>query len=285
MKSIRVRTPAKVNLFLRVLRGRPDGYHDIESLFQAIDLEDELIIEKIQGTSVLEAPGFPNLENEENLIIKAVRWIERETDAKLQVRIRLNKIIPIAAGLGGGSTDAAAALMGICSLFNLQLPEEAIYRGARTLGADVPFFLKGGSAVGEGVGDVLTPVDLPLDYGLLLVNSGFPVSTAAVYREYSASLTGMVGTGKLWTRIREHQDLASLLYNDLQAPAERLHPEISEVRIFLEGAGLKKSLMSGSGPTIFGIGDPGELSGIRELVPKRWHAFLVRPVKRGLIMD
>jgi len=281
MKHLRIKTPAKINLFLRVLERRPDGYHNIETLFQTVDLEDELIIEKAEGTSLLTVPGFPGLENEENLVIKAVRRLERETGRDLPVRIQLNKNIPIAAGLGGGSTNAAAALLGVSSLFDLDFTEEAVRQIAGSLGADVPFFLKGGSAVGEGVGDVLTSVDLPLDYGILLVNPGFSVSTAEVYKEFSVSLTGPARNGKLWTVIEEPRGPADLLCNDLQEVAERLHPEISEVRIFLERNGLNKALMSGSGPTVFAVGASDKLNGIAEQLPNKWRAWVVNPIKRG----
>jgi 4-diphosphocytidyl-2-C-methyl-D-erythritol kinase len=285
MKRVCVKTPSKINLFLRVLGRRPDGYHNIETLFQAVDLEDELIIEKTHGPSALTVPAFPGLENEENLIIKAVKRLQQETGLELPVRIQLNKNIPIAAGLGGGSTDAAAALLGVCSLFDLDFAEEALSEIGASLGADVPFFLKGGSAVGEGVGDLLTPVDLPLDYGILLVNPGFSVSTAAVYKEFSVSLTGPARNGKLWTVIGERRSPEDLLCNDLQEVAERLHTEISEVRLFLEGNGLEKTLMSGSGPTIFAIGASDQLSGIVALLPNNWRAWVVSPINRGPIMS
>jgi 4-diphosphocytidyl-2-C-methyl-D-erythritol kinase len=285
MKRIRIRTPAKINLFLRVLERRPDGYHNIETLFQAVNLEDELIIEKTTGPSVLVVPGFPNLEDEENLITKAVRRLELVTERDLSVRIQLHKNIPIAAGLGGGSTDAAAALLGVCSLFDLDFTAEALRQVAGSLGADVPFFLKGGCAVGEGVGDILTPVDLPLDYGILLVNPEFTVSTAAVYKEFSVSLTGSARNGKLWTVIGERRGLEDLLCNDLQEVAERLHPEISEVRIFLEGNGLEKTLMSGSGPTIFAVGASDQLSGMMDLLPDKWRAWVVNPIEHGPIIS
>ena len=272
--------------FILESAGAPAGrVHNIETLFQAVDLEDELIIEKTSGPSVLTVPGFPDLENEENLVTKAIRRLEWQIESDLPVRIQLNKNIPIAAGLGGGSTDAAAALQGVCSLFDLDLTEEALRQVARSLGADVPFFLKGGSAVGEGVGDVLTPVDLPLDYGILLVNPGFSVSTAAVYKEFSVSLTGPAWNGKLWTVIGERRGPEALLRNDLQEVAERLHPEISEVRIFLERNGLEKTLMSGSGPTIFAVGASDRLSGMMDLLPNKWRAWVVNPIEHGPILS
>jgi 4-diphosphocytidyl-2-C-methyl-D-erythritol kinase len=285
MKRVHIKTPAKINLFLRVLERRPDGYHNIETIFQAVDLQDELIIERTSDPSILTVPGYSNLENEENLVIKAIRRLELQIGYDLPTKIQLNKNIPIAAGLGGGSTNAAAALIAVCSLFNLDLSEEAIYELARSLGADVPFFLNGGSAVGRGVGDVLAPIDLPVDYSILLVNPGFDVSTAAVYQKLSSSLTGPALDGKLSTVIQEHQHLEDLLHNDLQAVAEGLYPEISEVRIFLRRNGLKKTLVSGSGPTVFAIGASDQLSRVAGFLPGKWRAWIVNPIKHGPIMS
>jgi 4-diphosphocytidyl-2-C-methyl-D-erythritol kinase len=281
MERVHIKTPAKINLFLRVLERRADGYHNIETIFQAVDLQDELIIEKTSDASVLTVPGYSNLESEENLVIKAIRRLELQIGRDLPTKIQLNKNIPIAAGLGGGSTNAAAALIGVCSLFNLDLSEEAIYEIARSLGADVPFFLNGGSAVGQGVGDVLAPIDLPLDYSILLVNPGFYVSTAAVYEKLSSSLTGPARDGKLWTMIQEHRHLEDLLHNDLQAVAEGLYPEISEVRTFLKRNGLNKTLMSGSGPTVFAMGASDQLSRVAGILPGKWRAWIVNPIKHG----
>jgi 4-diphosphocytidyl-2-C-methyl-D-erythritol kinase len=281
MERVHIKTPAKINLFLRVLERRADGYHNIETIFQAVDLQDELIIEKTSDASVLTVPGYSSLENEENLVIKAIRRLELQIGRDLPTKLQLNKNIPIAAGLGGGSTNAAAALIGVCSLFNLDLSEEAIYEIARSLGADVPFFLNGGSAVGQGVGDVLAPIDLPLDYSILLVNPGFYVSTAAVYEKLSSSLTGPARDGKLWTMIQEHRHLEDLLHNDLQAVAEGLYPEISEVRTFLKRNGLNKTLMSGSGPTVFAMGASDQLSRVAGILPGKWRAWIVNPIKHG----
>jgi 4-diphosphocytidyl-2-C-methyl-D-erythritol kinase len=285
MKNVRVRTPAKVNIFLRVLARRADGYHNIETLFQAIGIEDELVIEKSSRETRLESPGFPELENEKNLVLRALRWLETETGSALPVRIRLYKRIPLAAGLGGGSSDAAAALVGLSSLFELNLPGEALARGAKSLGADVPFFLMGGTAIGEGIGDLLTRVDLPFDCGIMLINPDFPVSTPAVYREYSRSLTGAAREGKLWHMVRGLRNPKDILYNDLQSAAKRLYPQLSEIEESLKRAGLEKPLMSGSGPTFFELGKSERLQEMRERLPKGFKTFVTLPVFSGPVID
>jgi 4-diphosphocytidyl-2-C-methyl-D-erythritol kinase len=285
MKSLRVRTPAKINLFLRVLGVRPDGYHDLETLFQAIDLDDELTIAKGDTEATLRVPGFPELETENNLVMRALRRLEAHTGRQLSVCMTLSKKIPAAAGLGGGSSDAAAALKGLSHLFDLGLSDQELAAAALTLGADVPFFLTGGTAVGEGIGERLTPVTLPFEYELILVNPGFPVSTASIFREFSKNLTGKPLEGRLWMRIREGRSVEDLLDNDLQSVAEALHPQIRGVRDLMEKAGVRKTLMSGSGPTVFGP-VPVHSSGVLvKQFPSHWKIVTARPVTRGMVID
>lgn len=287
MKSIRVRTPAKINLFLRVLGRRRDGYHDLETLFQAVDLHDELFIRESAGETTLEVPGFPELETHGNLVLKAIRWLRERTGDRIAAGIRLTKRIPVAGGLGGGSSDAAAALVGICELFDVGLSRDDLLQGAATIGADVPFFLVGGSAVGEGVGERLTPVDVSKEYELVLVDPGFPVSTATVFRELSRSLTGETRRGRLWDVLRERRKLAEMLHNDLQPVSERLYPKIAEIRTTLEKAGVEAALMSGSGAAIFGLTQPDSAYAerVREKLPDDWKIVLTRPKGEGILID
>lgn len=287
MKSLRVRTPAKINLYLRVVGTRPDGYHDLETLFQAIDLYDELIIRETVGPSRLEVPRHPALENEDNLIMRALHWIERRSGRRFSVNIRLKKRIPVAAGLGGGSSDAAATILGLQALYDLKLGTDEIIRDAGKIGADVPFFLVGGSAVGEGIGERLTQVSIPLDYGLILVHPGFPVSTAAIYRDFDRILTGKRRHDTVWMTLESGQELEELLHNDLQPVTEVLHPEISEIGNLVEKAGATRALMTGSGPTIFGIARPNreEAERIKEKLPAEWNTQVAIPQDLGILID
>lgn len=285
MKSLRVKTPAKINLFLRIVRRRDDGYHDLETIFQAIDLWDELIVRRTEGSPSFKVSGRPDLEGPENLVVRAVRLLEQEVHSGLPVEMVLYKNIPTAGGLGGGSSDAAASLTALNVLFNLELEEETLKRVALRLGADVPFFLVGGSAVGEGVGERLTPVDLPTAYGIVLVNPGFPVSTARIFTEFSKTLTVERERGTVWGLLRETEEIGALLHNDLQAVTERLHPEVSEVCKSLDRLGMTKVLMSGSGPTVFGIGPSSETEGIRSALSTKWQSYAVRPIREGIRVD
>jgi 4-diphosphocytidyl-2-C-methyl-D-erythritol kinase len=287
VRSLRIRTPAKINLFLRVLGLRADGYHDIETLFQAIDLYDEIIVSETNEDPRIEARGHPELETEDNLAMRALRWMERETGDRFSVTLSLTKSIPVAAGLGGGSSDAAAALRALTLLYYPKIDEEALRRGAVELGADVAFFLQGGTAVGEGLGEKLTPVMLSVDYGLILVNPGFPVSSGGVYQEFASTLTTPRREGTLWHVLRERRDPRELLENDLQGIAEKIHPEIREARRAVELAGARPTLMSGSGPTVFGIAesDTEHLRGIKRKLPDRWLVLMSRPIETGPIID
>ena len=282
---MRLYAPAKVNLFLRVLGKRGDGYHELETVFQAIDLEDELIIHKAAARSSLEVPGHKDLETESNLVMRALRWLEKESGRKLPAAMQLVKNIPVAAGLGGGSSNAAAALLGIRALYDLDLEDHALLQGAASLGADVPFFFYGGTAVGEGIGELLTKVELPDDYGLVLVNPGFPVLTSVVFRSFSKTLTGEFRKGRVWAVIEESRSVEDLLHNDLQSMAEELHPEISNIRNKVETAGARRALMTGSGPTVFGIAESDVTEEIAKSLPASWNCFTVRPTRRGIRID
>jgi 4-diphosphocytidyl-2-C-methyl-D-erythritol kinase len=287
MKSVRVKTPAKINLFLRVLGLRPDGYHTIETIFQAIDLHDEVILRETTGPTEIKVPGHPELESDDNLVIRALRWVQKATGRRFSVKVHLDKHIPSAAGLGGGSSDAAATLLGMQAMFDLGLGEADLHRGAVQLGADVPFFLVGGTAVGEGIGEELSRVILPTDYGLVLANPGFPVSTAAVFRELDSTLTREPKESKLWSLLRERPTLGDLLENDLQPIAEEMYPEIAEIRRTLTQLVASWALMTGSGPTVFGIVEPNSplVERIGKRLPHRWNPIVSAPCSHGPLID
>jgi 4-diphosphocytidyl-2-C-methyl-D-erythritol kinase len=287
MKRIRIRTPAKINLFLRVLNRRADGYHEIETLFQAIDLYDELLIEETGTGFALEVPGYPELETEDNLVVRAVRQFEQLTSRPVEARIVLNKLIPTAAGLGGGSSDAAATLLGLRHLLIDEMPVTDLVPVAAKLGADVPFFLHGGTAIGEGIGDRLTPVSINTDYSLLMINPGVPVSTAQVYAGLPSTLTAMPRVGILRGKLDKKQPLDGLLFNDLQSIAEKIRPEIVIVRRYLEQMPSEGVLMSGSGPTVFAV--LAEADHVLSLdltgTSSQWRVFRARPVMGGPVID
>jgi len=254
MDRIALETPAKINLTLRVLGRRPDGYHELESLMVPIDLWDRLQIERRPAGIELRCPGRPQLEGPANLVQRAARaWLERSRQ-RFGLRLTLHKRIPLAAGLGGGSSDAAACLRGLQAIGNADLSTEELDALAAGLGADVPFFLRAGPQLARGIGDRLQPVAGLPPFWLLLACAPFGLATRDVFQGLKYQLTipadgDRHGTPQQWG----FADLAAGLVNDLQPTAERMRPEIGRVRQELERSGAAGCLMSGSGPSVYGV--------------------------------
>lgn len=259
MKELKLKAMAKINLGLDVLRKREDGYHDLRMIMQTIRLYD-----KVQLT-VTEAPGIrvkTNLSflpvNEDNLVYRAAKLLMEEFDIQKGVFINLEKHIPVAAGLAGGSSDAAAVLVGINRLFRLGLSREALMERGVKLGADVPFCILRGTALAEGIGERLTPLPEPVPCHVLIAKPKIHVSTKFVYGNLKAD------------EITEHPDIdgqiAALEAGDLYALAKRMgnvlemvtipaFPVIQEIKEEMCRMGAVNAMMSGSGPTVFGLFD------------------------------
>jgi 4-diphosphocytidyl-2-C-methyl-D-erythritol kinase len=253
---ISARAHAKVNLDLRVLGVRADGYHELRTVFQAIELHDVLVCADAPGPFVLtcRTPGVPL--DASNLVWKAAAALWRALGLAGDVRdtrIQIVKHIPVEAGLGGGSADAAAALMALARLWG-GAPVSLLREVGATIGADVPFFLSGGTALGLGRGEEIYPlVDLPPHF-VVIVRPPFGVSTAEAYGWYDEDrATGMRET-------REFQQLpvpwpsrAAQMINDLEPPVVRRHPEIVTIKAELRERGAVAAAMSGSGSAVFGL--------------------------------
>ncbi|OGW55819.1 MAG: 4-(cytidine 5'-diphospho)-2-C-methyl-D-erythritol kinase, partial [Nitrospirae bacterium RIFCSPHIGHO2_02_FULL_42_12] len=183
-ENLTLKTPAKINLFLHVKGKRSDGYHDIITVFQMIDLWDQIVLKRSQNLDVIcSNPEIPS--GQENLIYKAMLKIKEHSGYKHGAKITLIKDIPVAAGLGGGSSDASATLFGLNILWGLGYDNERLKSFGRELGSDIPFFLNGPAAIGYSRGDELIPLANNTDYWFLITNPGIPVSTAWAYSEFS----------------------------------------------------------------------------------------------------
>ena len=255
MGGIVVQAPAKINLVLRVLGKRPDGYHEIESIMQMVSLYDTLSFEE-GGRGIVLKTDHPDLPTgEENLIVRAARLVCDETGRRPKLRIGLVKRIPIAAGLGGGSSDAAAALAGLNRLWGEPIPPKRLVMLAETLGMDVPFFLNGPTALATGRGECLERLPSPSPpLSVLLVNPGIKVSTALAYGALKLGLT----TENKHISIRRFSiatfvEARAVLENDLEQVTLKAHPEIREIKESLLNEGALGALMSGSGSTVFGL--------------------------------
>lgn len=257
--KITMKAPAKINLTLDVVGQRPNGYHDLRMIMQTIDIYDELTI-KVTGSPQIEltmSKDLPDkIPSEKNLVYKAAELMQKQYQLPYGFQIHLTKNIPAAAGLAGGSADCAATLLGINQLCELSLDKEQLCELGVTLGADVPFCIKQGTMLSEGIGEILTPLpDLPPLWALL-IKPDFPISTAEVYQKLSwKRLTYHPDTARAVDAIsrRDVITLAQTLSNVLETVAFKEYPELAELKDFFLQNGAIGSLMSGSGPTTYGL--------------------------------
>lgn len=250
---------AKVNLYLRVLGKRPDSYHTIETLFERIDLADELVFTAQPNGLALTCDDPVLSTGPDNLVLRAARLLQESAGVAQGAALHLRKRIPVAAGLGGGSSDAATALLGLHELWGLRWPVERLVPLARRLGADVPFFLTGARfAVGKERGDVCTPVDAPeaLTLWHVLAVPREPLLTREVFAGLNLSLTPSEPT--LTMCLHALLDgrlprLAESLHNTLELPARQRCPRIASLKGLLQQGGAIAVSLSGSGPSVFGL--------------------------------
>lgn len=257
--SLILKAPAKINLFLKILSRRPDGYHEIESLMQKVDLCDILHLSWQGETISVSCPGSSLPEDRDNLVYRAAELFLETAGIRAGIKIILEKNIPVAAGLGGGSSDAAAVINGLNTLADTGFSPEELMEIARPLGADVPFFVQGGSAaLAVNIGDNLTQAEPLHGFWIVLVNPGFGVSTKWVYENFpltSRANPYILARGQDLTK--DFHAMGPGLYeelgNDLEVVTITRYPEIGNIKRELKEAGAAASLMSGSGPTVFGL--------------------------------
>lgn len=254
MAIYRTRAPAKVNLSLHVRGRRPDGYHEIESLMVPLSLADEVEVEVGVAEDAIEVPGRPELEGPRNLCLLAVDAFRRHLGPIAGTRIRLEKAIPAAAGLGGGSSDAAAVLRCLARERGLPLEDPRLGAAALEVGSDVPFFLRAEPAIARGRGERLSPAPaLPDPLHLVLVHPHFAVSAGEAYAALAERRAGTIPPAPPpLGPLEDASQVADILANDLQAPISVRYP-IFPILDELLRAGALGALMSGSGPTVFGL--------------------------------
>lgn len=252
---MRLRAFAKINLGLHVVGTRPDGYHDIETVFHQIDLSDELEMVQNDEGDVFTSDSSELAGDKSNLCIRAVHVLRDLTGVHTGVEINLKKRIPIAAGLGGGSADAAAVLKGLKKLWTLDVTDDELETVSATLGSDVPFFMRGGTAYATGRGEKLQPLEVSIPYWILVITPPVHISTTWAYTNLRinpglqrASLPDL-----LRTEIGQPELLREKLFNEFEPLVFAAHPEVRQIKEKLLNAGAHVALMSGSGSTIFGF--------------------------------
>lgn len=243
---MRLRAFAKINLDLRILGRRPDGYHEIRTIFQTIDWYDEI---EIRPAPSFEFSSSAGPQDETNLAVKAVRAYERLTGSRANVRVHLTKNVPIGRGLGGGSSDAAVTFMGVQRVLKRAMNPSEVLLVLRGLGADVPFFTLGGRAVGTGRGDEIEVLKDDSGYYLVVVDPGIFIPTAEAYSWLTvpSKINNIVGFRAQSAAGREAE-----LENDFETPVFERYPTLAEIKEELLALGAFRAALSGSGSAIFG---------------------------------
>lgn len=257
MEQIFRKAYAKINLGLDVLRRREDGYHELRMIMQTVDICDDLLFERTAEPGIAIRTDREELPLDRgNLIYRAAELLFREKKMAEGVRVTLTKRIPIAAGMAGGSADAAAAMHGLNELFEMGYSLQELQELGVKLGADIPYCLAGGTMLAEGIGEILTPLPPPPACFLVVAKPDIDVSTAFVYGNlhadrltYHPDIDGMIGA----LRAGDLSGITDRLGNVLETVTAGAYPVVNEIKELLRRAGAENALMSGSGPSVFGI--------------------------------
>lgn len=283
MECIDLKAPAKINLFLKILNKRDDGYHNILSWFQTVSLYDRIAYAKTEDAGFnLQHDGPLFLPTDEkNLIIKTARLMFDSFNLKGGLKINLKKNIPISAGLGGGSSDSATTIYAINKLFRLSLSDKKKQEIGEQIGSDVPFFFSSGQAEVTGRGEIIKNIDLPLDYSLILIKPALSISTADSYSGLKMDLTSSAKSIKLFSYkdFREMISNLSEIENDFEKGHLKSFPILEKVKLALKNAGADFVRMSGSGPTIYGLfRNMPEGDDLKKVIRNDWQYFVLRPI-------
>lgn len=268
------KSPAKVNYYLEVIGKRADGYHEIVSFMQRISLNDEMTFLPRKGGVVLHCPDSDLPEDERNIVFKAASLFISNSKSLAGIEITLRKKIPVAAGLGGGSSNAATTLMIMNELAGAPYTQRELMQMGAQLGADVPFFIFKQPAWATGIGEELSPGPLLPTLWLVLLNPGFPVSTKSVFQELKLELTNSNRCRSI-PRFCNIGELICGLRNDLEEVTIRRHPILDRLKRRLTENGALGTLMSGSGPTVFGIFADEDSASLAERNLGKEHKFFV----------
>lgn len=267
--------PAKINLFLHIIGQRSDGYHLLQTAFQFVDLCDTLKFTPRDDTRISRSAGLEGLSPDEDLVVRAAKLLSAATGIRIGVDIRVEKRIPSGGGLGGGSSDAATTLLALNHLWKLNLGRDSLQALGLKLGADVPVFVGGRAAWGEGTGEKLSPMDFPDPY-YVVVDPACEVSTADVFREPEltrnsspVTIPGFLSTGGR---------------NDCEMVVRRRHPEVAQALDWLGSFG--DARLTGTGGCVFlACRDLGHAEKVRTQVPAKWAAFAVKGLNRSPALD
>ncbi len=259
--SLTLFSPAKINLYLRIIGKRPDGYHELETVMLPLDFGDQITLHSRKSAIMLECddPRLPT--DDSNLVLRAAKKLAGAFPTEKGAKISLKKRTPLAAGLGGGSSNAAVTLLGLKKLWKLNAPGEKLHSLAASMGSDIIFFMAGGAALCRGRGEKIESIPCKFSAAILLVNPGFGISTKWAYESWAKAaadsrLTAPPPEVSLLLRALAEDDLAGVsrfLFNSLEAPSIRKFPVLELIKNSMRDSGAAGALMSGSGATVFGL--------------------------------
>lgn len=267
-------SPAKLNLFLHITGKREDGYHNLQTLFQLLDYGDRIEFSANTTGKVELSPSIPGLPTDQNFIYQAAQILQQHSGCSLGANIRLEKRLPMGGGLGGGSSNAATTLLGLNKLWQLNLTEKTLMKIGVQLGADVPVFILGQTAWAEGVGEQLTPVEMPNHWYLVVVPNAH-VSTAKVFAHQGLTRNSHP------IKIRAFLEQGGK--NDCQSVVEALYPEVKKARQWL--AQFAEARLTGTGACLFAKFDSEtDAQSVYEQIPAPWTGFVAKGVNRSLLL-
>lgn len=275
MERLTLNAPAKINLGLNIVSKRNDGFHNLETFFYPIyDLHDKIIFE-INNNFIFDSNNSDLVRDPDNLILKAHSLVEKHINKKLPIKITLVKNIPIGAGLGGGSSDAAATLLGLNEIFELDLSLKKLNQLALQLGSDVPFFITAKPAVGYSRGEILHISEMYIDKPMLIVNPGIHISTKIAFQNITPKETSFSYKYFLENDKIDFSYLSKYLKNDFEGYAFSKFQPIKEIKELMKLNGALFTLMSGTGSTVYGIFDNyGFAENVLEKLPDNYFTFL-----------
>ncbi|MGB8001113.1 MAG: 4-(cytidine 5'-diphospho)-2-C-methyl-D-erythritol kinase [Anaerobacillus sp.] len=255
-KKLSVKAPAKINLALDVLHKRPDGFHEVEMIMTNVDLADRLELTELRRNEIVieSTSGFVP-DDQRNLAYQAAAVLKKKFNVNQGISIKIDKQIPVAAGLAGGSSDAAAALRGLNDLWEIGLSNDELAEIGSEIGSDVAFCVHGGTALAKGRGEIIQPMDAPPPCWVILAKPSIGVSTAEVYRRLRTAEMKHPDVKGMMHAIEEkdYEAICQRLGNVLEDVTLKLHPEVRQIKEKMESLGADGVLMSGSGPTVFGL--------------------------------
>jgi len=257
---MQVNSYAKINLYLKIGKRLKSGYHNLQTVMQKVNLHDIISFEKLNMDEIVIESNTKDLENKDNLAYKAALLLKKKFKIKDGVKINIEKNIPIASGLGGGSSNAACTLIALNKLWNLKLNQKKLISLASEIGSDVPFFIVGESALVEGTGNKIKPLKKALTVNIVLVNPGIKVSTTWAYNKFDKEKNIVKNNADIKELLKainkkDMKKIAKNIHNDFDAITEKKHKIVNEIKTNLRKFDAMNSLVVGSGPTVIGIFD------------------------------